>query len=288
MNSSKRILLPFFVLLVILIGLGACSTKPKGILSPDKMEQVLYDYHIARGLSDQEKYENRFKFPLYMEDVLSKNGVTMAQFDSSMVWYTRKMPEFSKIYKNVSTRLEKDKKLLDSLVVARYETKQEVLPGDTVDMWMWKRVLKLTGSKLNNYFYYEIKGNENFVKGDHYTLRFRTKYLKHGEDSTGVQWFGTALVYYSLNEGGSHIQRVSLDRDSLYKIEFNPDTTIRAKKIEGFFYLPPQNGRYTLLLDSLEFLKIHLNHVDVVEVVDSLDVKNDSIKVDSLATDGQN
>lgn len=78
--------------------LFACQVKrPETVLSDKQMEDVLYDYHIAKALGEALSYNENYKRVLYVESVYKKYGITEAQFDSSMVWYARNPEVLSKI-----------------------------------------------------------------------------------------------------------------------------------------------------------------------------------------------
>ena len=89
--------------LLLLFCLAGCKVKrPKEVFSEKKMEDILYDYHIAKAMGDNVSYTDNYKKALYMEYVFRKNGTTEEVFDSSMVWYTRNTEILSKIYENVT------------------------------------------------------------------------------------------------------------------------------------------------------------------------------------------
>lgn len=93
--------------------LFACQVKrPETVLSDKQMEDVLYDYHIAKALGEALSYNENYKRVLYVESVYKKYGITEAQFDSSMVWYARNPEVLSKIYENINARLKAEKQLL--------------------------------------------------------------------------------------------------------------------------------------------------------------------------------
>ena len=88
--------------------LGSC--RPRGVLSSSAMRSVLVDLHKADammqiaglGLQDREAKS------IYYAQVLSKHGITQAQFDSSLVWYTAHPHLFDKIYPKVMTDLKEE------------------------------------------------------------------------------------------------------------------------------------------------------------------------------------
>lgn len=74
------------------------------------MEKVLYDLHRADGILQTAgmNHAHDTELALYYQAVLDRHGITQAQFDSSLVWYTDNPQIFNKIYPRVVTRLEKD------------------------------------------------------------------------------------------------------------------------------------------------------------------------------------
>ncbi len=107
-----RTILP--ILLTVCVVLGACSPRPKGVLSAGKLERVLYDIHRADGVLYVQglSYKTDDNTAKYYEVVLQKHGVTQAQFDSSLVWYTDNPKRFDKIYPRVMERLTEERDAL--------------------------------------------------------------------------------------------------------------------------------------------------------------------------------
>ena len=96
---------------VMLMGLLACKpSMPDDVLSPGKMEDILYDYHLADGMAYAEANYDQlgYKKMVYREAALRKHGVTKAEFDSSMVYYYRHTEKLHDIYLNLAKRLNND------------------------------------------------------------------------------------------------------------------------------------------------------------------------------------
>lgn len=98
----------------ILIGLCLSvllvSCRPRGILTSRQMRMVLIDLHKTDALLQvhglhhgHEADEDR-----YYAAVLEQHGVTQAQFDSSLVWYTHHPQLFDKIYPKVLKQLHEE------------------------------------------------------------------------------------------------------------------------------------------------------------------------------------
>lgn len=97
---------------VLLLALAGC--RPNGVLSSGEMRDVLYDLHRADGAIQIAgyNYSHNAELAAYYKSVLDKHGITQAQFDSSIVWYTNNPQIFNKIYPKVIERLEADYQII--------------------------------------------------------------------------------------------------------------------------------------------------------------------------------
>ena len=95
-------------LFCVLMLLSAC--RPKGILTSRQMRSVLYDLHRAEAVLQVAGYNFGHDEALakYYQSVLDEHGVSQAQFDSSLVWYTDHPQIFNKIYPKILTRCEQE------------------------------------------------------------------------------------------------------------------------------------------------------------------------------------
>ena len=84
--------------------------RPRGILSNRQFRDVLYDLHRADGIIQVAgyHYSHDTEVAAYYKQVLDKHGITQAQFDSTLVWYTDNPQIFNKIYPKVIARLDAD------------------------------------------------------------------------------------------------------------------------------------------------------------------------------------
>ena len=81
---------PYLTLVLLAGGMFACGKKiPSDIIQPEAMENLLYDYHLASTLGNNLSGSETKKRKAYYDYVFQKHQVTEAEFDSSMVWYTR-------------------------------------------------------------------------------------------------------------------------------------------------------------------------------------------------------
>lgn len=102
----------------------SCARRPEGVLSRSRMVNVLVDLHRTDGIVFVKGFQyghDEEQAALYLI-TLEKHGVTQAEFDSSLVWYTDHPVYFNLIYPKVVSRLEAEQTALAAL-------QEETAPG---------------------------------------------------------------------------------------------------------------------------------------------------------------
>lgn len=155
------------LLAVLAVLVSGCRLKrPDDVLSPKKMEAILYDYHMAQALVSELPKEEKFKTPAYFNWVYSKNKTTQEEFERSLKWYTRYPKEFSKIYKRLSNRIDDEYKA-SSKMLAQIEKRSFDTPsGDSVDIWYLNRSALLNTSDYMKKITFSIPQDTTIYKGD--------------------------------------------------------------------------------------------------------------------------
>lgn len=122
------------ILLVLLMLLGACSRRPSGVLSVRKMTNLLVELHMAEGTIQTANYAygHDLEQQACYRSVLEKYGVTQAQFDSSLVWYTDHPLQFNRVYPKVLERLEAE--------CEKYRQEEDVIKQNS--LWAAQHPLK--------------------------------------------------------------------------------------------------------------------------------------------------
>ena len=74
------------------------------------MRSVLYDIHRADAIMQVSNltFGHDEEVAKYYQVVLEKHGISQAEFDSSLVWYTNHPQLFNKIYPKILTRCEEE------------------------------------------------------------------------------------------------------------------------------------------------------------------------------------
>ena len=87
------------------------SCRPHGVLSSRQMRSLLVDLHKTDALLQVSglQYGHNEAEDIYYAMVLEQHGITQAQFDSSLVWYTAHPQLFDKIYPKVLAQLAQER-----------------------------------------------------------------------------------------------------------------------------------------------------------------------------------
>jgi hypothetical protein len=100
-------------ILILPIFLPSCQNHQEEgsfYLSERKMTQFLIDLHTADAIMHTEQNTPPEKYDMgryYYPSLLEKYGITRAQADSSVSWYSRHPKQFARIYEDVVRELEK-------------------------------------------------------------------------------------------------------------------------------------------------------------------------------------
>lgn len=144
--SSKchRIVFACLWSLLLAVGLASCKPSiPSKYLQPDEMEDVLYDYHLAQSMANQEG-DAAVRQSAYEKAVLNKYGITQQQFDSSLQYYIRHTEQLKTIYEDISKRYETEARLQGASESDLNQFGTIKSKGDTTDIWRGNHTLLLS------------------------------------------------------------------------------------------------------------------------------------------------
>ena len=239
-----------WILIACLALLSSCGKEiPDEIIQPSKMEKVLYDYHLTLGMSENSKNTEKEARKKY---VFQKHGITAADFDSSMVWYTRESQELMGIYENLNKRFKREYEHVERLLESREEINtRSFASGDTVNIWMKEDILWFTKAPLNNKLTFEIKVDTTFHQRDAFDWNMDWYFMAEGEAIMGLNVIydndSVIGITKSITESGS--QSIYLHTDSAYNI----------KSLNGFVYVPQNQAKQpNILLHKINLTRYHM------------------------------
>ena len=254
MKSHYRFYLCFLCLLsCILVG---CNVKrPKDVISESTMEDLLYDYHLAKAMGDNLSYDENYKKALYIDAVFKKYDVTEAAFDSSLVWYTRNTDKLAKIYENVGKRLKTQQDYVNHLVVLKDKKPKPTEAGDSIDVWPWRRSMRLSNELTENQYAFAIPTDSNFKDRDTLVWQVRYRFVDpQVKDPNRSVTMAMQAVYDK--DTINHIMVVN--KPGLHQIRLSADTLGALKEVKGFlYYSSPKDKKGMLLADNFKMTRYH-------------------------------
>ncbi|MCE9474340.1 DUF4296 domain-containing protein [Bacteroides fragilis] len=272
MKKFFRFQLCCICLLVLIV--SACKVKrPDSVISESEMENLLYDYHIAKAMGENMPGGENYKKALYVEAVFKKYGTTEEVFDSSMVWYTRNTKILSEIYEKVNKRLKAQQNAINHLIALRDNKPKMSAPGDSINVWAWQRIAQLTEAPLNNKFTFTLPSDTNFKKRDVLLWKMQYNFLSEIPDSTMAPIMAMQIVYE--NDTVTHSCVKHIFKSGIQNIRLQSDT-MNIKEIKGFIFCPLSEESITLLVSDISLTRYHANDSITQTGRDSL--KTDSIK----------
>lgn len=279
MKNKFRFHLCFICMLVLAVA-GCKVKKPSDVLPEPEMENLLYDYHLAKSMGDNLPYNENYKKALYVDAVFKKHGTTKAVFDSSMVWYTRNTEVLSKIYEKVKKRLKDEQSEVNHLVALRDKKPEMTLPGDSIDVWPWVRMIRLTGEMTNNRYAFVLPTDSNYKDRDTLVWEVNYRFLEPMlTDSLRAVMMAMQVIYEK--DTINHLQTVT--NPGMQQIRLYADTLGAMKEIKGFIYYPRlgEEKGGPLLADHFMLTRYHCTDTLAFAVRDSLN-KIEALKTDSL------
>lgn len=259
----------YCVCFLVLVASSCKVEKPDSVMSESQMENLLYDYHIAKAMGENLSGDEDYKKALYVEAVFDKYGISEEYFDSSMVWYTRNTKTLSEIYEKVSERLKIKQNAINHLIAMRDNKPKMSAPGDSIDVWIWQKVVKLTGFPLNNKFTFSLPADSNFKRRDELLWKAKYSFLNGIPDSTMAPIMAMQIVYKNDSVIDCCTKRIFESGTQDIRIQSD---TMDIKEINGFIFSPKSEG---LLVSDISLVRYH-DHSSLMEC------KSDSLNNDSI------
>lgn len=276
-NLRIKFFSQFAVIVSILLIFAACSNRPKGVLDQEDMVNLLTDMHkldgalVERGLM----FSNDTTKTKYYNFIFAKYNITKANFDSSLVWYTKKPQEFNNIYNKVLINLslqEKEVKsgkyhFIDSVELAKVKS----------ELWRRRNKYELTKDSTRTKLDFEVV-DPSLLYGDVYILRLLLRIAP--EDSCTKQHIALRLNY----QNGKVDSAFALaHHDSLlrrYTIKLPATRKLKIKSISGeLLGSKAYKGKLHATVDSISLIrKFNPVHQDSLrKLVQKLEPKRKAI-----------
>lgn len=257
--SRNKMILSLCQLTMIILFVACKADVPSKYLSESEMEDILYDYHLADALA-QDQPKDSTALISYKANILKKYGITEAELDSSMLYYTRHTELLHKIYKSLSDRFSNEAVAqgASATEVARFSQMSSSI--DTADVWNAERAILLFPNESFNSYSFKIKADTTYHKGDAIMLDFESRFLyQDGMRSA------TAILSVKHSNDSITTKTIHLSSTSHFHLQIDDFENKGIKEIRGCFILNVDRASFnatTLKLASISNICLIRMHVD--------------------------
>lgn len=266
MIHNKLWLLPLQIVVgVMLLAFASCKPSlPSNIISENKMEDLLYDYHLAQAMANADPGKDGGNAIAYQAAVLKKHGVSQAEFDSSMVYYMRHTELLKGIYEKLADRMNQEAVSLgaDASDMGRFGNL--VSSGDTANVWTLPASLVMTPDKPFNYEGFAWTADTAYHVGDRLMLDFDAQFIYQDGMRDGVVVLAVQFKNDSVASQLLHVQN-----SQHYSLQVEDRDGLGIKNVKGYFLLG--NGSFSMDNGSATTLKLMvIEHIKLIRMHQNL------------------
>lgn len=245
------------IMLAMTLSFGSCKKESTKILSSSKMEQILYDYHVAEAMSAESDVDS-VKARSYLLSVFKKHGITEAEFDSSMVYYLRHAYELNGIYEKLSERINNEAQLqgVENTTIVSNDVN-----ADTANIWNMERSRIFFTHVPFNMMKFAFKADSTFKAGDHFSLQFNASFLYQDGARNGY-----AVMSMKLGNDSVVTRTVSMSSSSRYTLDVTDTEGVGIKELKGF--IMQRYGNYETERKSSTLRLMHIYDIALVKMHD--------------------
>ena len=227
--------------LFLVLAVACTPSLPPGIMSESHLEDILYDYSLALSMAEHtevpEGLDREALRYQYVQSVFLHHGVTEAEFDSSMVWYSSEGKRLQAVFQRLNDRLDAEAKTLgvglsESEVYASYTA-----DGDTANVWNGARIVYLSNQQPDNVMVITLPTDSTYLPGDTYKLSFNANFIPM-EGNHNV--YAIFSAYYADSSVVSQNQLVSGNHHCELNVKPKPSQdSLQLDRLVVTLYYPP-------------------------------------------------
>lgn len=256
-SATVRIVLFLFSFMLF-----SCKVEvPENVLPPEKMEAILYDYHLTASMTTM--YASvTYKEKLMYAYVYDKHGVTKEDFDSSLVWYNRYPKYIKDIYTNLEERLQQE---VDALTAVRLQDNEGVtlsladLSPAVAELWTGHPVKMLSAKPLGNrvQFSFDTPKDTTFVVGDSLLFSFNAEFIPGSKPDVMREAYASVVLEYD-NEK-YYATGVNVKESGAYTVSAPRDFKNRLRSMSGYIYYFDNDSAHEsyMLLSDISLKRFH-------------------------------
>ena len=256
MRGKNRLRTGLLAAIMGLLCLSACNVRrPEVVLPNSKMADVLYDYHMTKAMIKNHTVPTDDEKQAYMDFVFKKHGITEEVFDSSLSWYSHNPDQMTSVYDQVFARMNRENDGIKQRISARDNTSTVSQPGDNVDVWAERRMIRVSNKAFENLLTFKLDADQYYEDAD--TFRWSMNYhFMNGEPTEERAPVMMMQIWYDRDSVISEHRIVR--QDGKQTITLQNDSLGELKSVQGFIYYPKQDDSTKfVLLDNISLIRLH-------------------------------
>lgn len=244
-HIHSRFPLPIWLKALTIVGLLTCSLTackkklPEGVLDPGKLQEVLYDYHMAQALAQTHHDSLAYYEWYYTGMVWQKYQITEEEFQTTMAYYAKNAELLAKVYAKL------DEQLAEATAGGVHEInvyeRMTATAGDTLNFWPGKSFYVLspeTGGRME----FQVAADTIAHPGDRIMWEFEPRwiYREGAKEAVAVltlHYEGDSVLTQNISIYGSGRQAIHLTTGDL-----------PLRSVSGFIYQQGQQAGGTVKL----------------------------------------
>lgn len=221
----------------------ACRHVPGYVIPPDEMADVMADIHMAEAVVEANfnDYHSDSVKMLLKQSVLARHGYTLADLDTSLMWYGANLNRYNDVFDTEIEILEK--RLADAGTVAQEKLKVE-MGGDSVDIWTASRFMFIRPNMPSQSVTYDYASDPDWEQGDMFTLRAKF---------TGVHGSPAWTMSADYDDGTIETVSTRFSSDGWHEMTFYADSLKKATRLYGSMTYKVDKG--AMIVDSLQLIR---------------------------------
>lgn len=271
------------VICIVFVLFGLFSCKPSvdnEYIQPDEMEDILYEYHLAEEIARLDGGDS-LSIRSFKANILNKYGVSQAELDSSLLYYSRHTKLLHDIYKDLAERFTNEAASQGASVSEINKFGNLASSSDTTDVWDRRKLIILYPQESSNIYMYKIKADTAFHKGDKIILDFDTRFIYQDGMRNAV-----ASLSLKFNNDSVASRTMNITSTSRYHLQIEDTRNLGIKEIYGYF-LVNDKDKATSSSTTLRLMVIYnIRLIRMRQEKMPLVHKNDSVRMikrDSLS-----
>lgn len=254
----------FFLAFLLLLVISCHVEIPEHVLQPEKMEEVLYDYHLTQSMGTTLGSAD-YKEKLMYTHLFDKHNITKEQFDSSLVWYNRYPKHMWKIYMNLEERMQQEIDFMGGAKIMLDEgiaIEAAYLESNIAELWTSHRVKMLKATALNNslLFSFDTPKDSSFMVGDSLVFSFNAMFVSEDELSVKQEAFASIFLEYA--DRSTHSNSIVIDDAGYYSVAVPRNDRSRLKSMSGYVLYIDSDTTYRsgVVLSDISVRRLHSAH----------------------------